>query len=215
MDASGMVYQNILEAYLSGTPTGSANAVARELGISPNTANIAIRALESIGAVMINPRSFEITNFNKAFMYWAASRKLHKDIVYSTFTGKGVKYIEDNMPGAVAFTAFTGYSLLYGNDVSDYAEVYVYATDDIMADIKHRFPKNILSNAKSDYADLVVLKPDAVLEREMLDGKLPSPVVKPTQICTDLWNIRGWAASRFFDRLYARLTAVVPATAKI
>lgn len=211
----GVVYRHVLEAYLSGVPTGSANAVARELGISPNTVNIAIRTLAELGAASIYSRSFEITNFRKALMYWAATRKLHRDIVYSTFVGKGTKYIEDNMPGEVAFTAFTGYSLTYGNDVSDYGEVYVYAAEGMMADMARRFPKAILSRAKPDYADLVVLRPDAILEREMLHGKLLIPAVKPTQICVDLWNVSGWAAPRFFDTLYGRLTATPPDTAKI
>ncbi len=199
----GAIYRHLLEAYLRGTRAFSSNSIARELGISPNTANLAIRALEGIGAVTASRRSFEVTDFKKALMYWAALRRLERSIAYSTFVGIGAKAIEAKLPAGALPTAYSGYSALYGNDVADYGEVYVYATGPVISELGRRFPRKLLS-AKSDYADLVVLRPDRVLEASIAAGRAGT-AAPPTQICVDLWNIRGWQASRFFARLMERL----------
>ncbi len=202
--ASNAVYRHVLENYLAGNVNFSANSVARVLQISPNTVNIAIRALASIGAASISRRSFALTDFEKALMYWAATRKLSRSIAYSTFTGIGVQNIEAKMPEGIAFTAYSAYSFAFGNDIAGYGEVYVYATDFALKELERRFPKAALSS-HSDYADLIVLKPDKVLYREIEEKLLKNSCVPITQACVDLWNIKGWQAPRFFASAMKKL----------
>jgi hypothetical protein len=204
MRLSGVVYRHLLESELNAHSRYSANSVARELDISPNTVSLAVRALSAIGAAVIYRRSFEITSFDKAIMYWAATRKLKSDIVYKTFVGRGASFIEKNMPGETACTAYSGYVNIFGNDVSDYGEVYVYATEKALEDIKERFPGRSLS-AKSDYSDLIVLRCDKILEKRLLDKDLKGPGIGLTQIYVDLWNINGWQAEGFFEKLSEKI----------
>ncbi|MEM0143246.1 MAG: hypothetical protein QXL94_04770 [Candidatus Parvarchaeum sp.] len=192
------VYRSVAESILSGNDRLGINSIAKNLHISPNTVDIAIKALENVGAAKISNRSFEITNLEKMLMYWAAVRKLNKSIAYSTFVGTGVLNIEKMMPGEVAFTGCSGYTMLFGNDVADYGEVYVYATNAALEEIKKRFPQKNLS-AVSNYADLYILRPDKPLELSMKTGIVKSTVPK-SQLYVDLWNIKGWQASMFFAK---------------
>ncbi len=203
---SGAVYRHALEEYADGARSLSANSVARELRISPNTVSLAVRALSAIGAASVSRRSFSITDFRKALMYWAATRKLGRSVAYSTFVGIGAQALEAKMPGGTALTAYSGYASMFGNDVADYGEVYVYATEDAAAELSRRFPMKKLS-ARSDYADLVVLRPAKPLEELMAGGSPDGSAVPMTQLCVDLWNISGWQAPRFFSRAMERLEA--------
>lgn len=141
-------------------------------------------------------------------MYWAAKRNLNADIVYTTFIGKGKEYLEQRIPDEIAFTAYSGYVNLFGNDVSDYGEVYVYATDLGLEEIKKRFPKKSLSSS-SKYSDLIVLKPDKILLNLIENKKLSHSSVSMTQICVDLWNIKEWYAERFFAKTYDRIKSII------
>ncbi|MCL5093021.1 MAG: hypothetical protein M1128_00965 [Candidatus Marsarchaeota archaeon] len=201
MQIGNAVYRHVLEAELA-RPKGhfTENGIARDLSISPNTVSIAIKRLLDIGAAAMYRRHFEILSFDKALAYWAATRKFGKDIVYSTYVNKPAKAIEQSMPGETAYTSYTGYANLFGNDAADYGEVYVYATDVGLSDIKSRFEKNLFA-PRSKYANLVVLKPDKVLYVMIKENSLNKSTVPKTQLYADLWNISEWNAYEFVKKL--------------
>ncbi len=199
------VYRYVLEAALSNKEMMlTENGIAKVLGISPNTVSIAVRNLETIGAVSIYKRHFELINFDKALYYMCAGRRISADIVYSTYFRENIAEIEKAMPDEIAYTAYTAYANLFGNDASDYSEVYVYATEKSTEEIRHRFPKGRLSQA-SDYANIIVLKPDRILANMMEGGKLEKASAPVIQVYADLWNIKTWYAQEFEKKLKARI----------
>lgn len=204
MKLDSAVYRSILEKARSGRPELTENGIAKELGISPNTVSIAVHRLVAIGAATVYKRHFEVSDLRRALAYWAATRKLDSDIIYATYAKQSVASIEHGMPNEIAFTAFSGYSLLFSNDVSDYSEVYVYATKFALTEIKRRFPKKRLSE-RSGYANVVVLQPDKVLARDIAQKRLEKSSVPPTQIYADLWNLKQWYARRFEEKLFDKL----------
>lgn len=205
MRLSSAIYRHVLEKKLKNRMERfTENGVARELCISPNSVSIAIKRLEEIGAASIYRRHFEIIGFDKALSYWAATRKLGSDIMYSTYSDAGTSYIESSMPSGVAYTAYTGYSNLFGNDASDYSEVYVYATEQGARETARRFPKRQFSKG-SDYANIIVLRPDRPLGAMIDNGSLDKSTVPITQLYVDLWNIKTWYAYEFVTKLKKRV----------
>lgn len=186
MKKSGVVYRHIADSMLrDGRREFVGREIALALGISPNTVNLAIRQLSRIGCATTGKRSFEITNLDKLLTFWAVNRKLENDIAYRTYVpAKGHGEIEQLVPSGVAFTCYSGYSRLFGNDASDYSEVYLYATDAALGAIRERFPERQFSE-RSDYFNLVVLRPDEIMGRDLLSGvrAQPMPVMpSPTYV---------------------------------
>lgn len=205
MNIAQAVYRNILEKQLQNPKQKfTENGIARELGVSPNTVSVAVRKLVGIGAAAIYGRYFEVMGVEKALLYWAATRKLQNDIAYATYTNKDASYIEKNMPGGTVYTAYTGYVNLFGNDAADYGEVYVYATESGLSTIEKRFKKDLFSPA-SRYANLIVLKPDKILNSMIENNALEKATVPITQLYVDLWNIKEWNAYEFIKKLKKRI----------
>ena len=199
------VYRDILEKQLRNPKQKfTENGIARELGVSPNTVSTAVRKLVDIGAAAIYGRYFEVMGVEKALLYWAATRRLQNDIAYATYTNKDTSYIERSMPGGTAYTAYTGYVNLFGNDAAAYGEVYVYATEAGLPAIKRRFEKALFSPA-SRYANLIVLKPDKILNGMIENNALEKATVPVTQLYVDLWNIKEWNAYEFIKKLKKRI----------
>ena len=200
-----VVYRHVLESALSEKiDSFTENGIAKELGVSPNTVSIAVRNLEGIGAARIHKRHFELIDFDKALYYMCAGRRIDADVVYSTYFKGSVNEIEKAMPSEIAYTAYTAYANLFGNDASDYSEVYIYATERSVQEIMRRFPKRKLSPA-SDYTNIIVLKPDRILEKLIAEGNLEKASAPIIQIYADLWNMRMWYAHEFEKKLKARI----------
>lgn len=178
--------------------------VARTLRISPNTVSIAAGSLGRIGAITRYEGYFSVTNFEKLLGFWAVERNLDKDIIYKTYVEEAESEIEKRMPAEVAFTCYSAYVALFGNDVSEYSGVYVYATEKGLDEIKKRFPERRLSE-RSDYTNLTVLKPDVVLEERINNGSLEKASVSLPQIYVDLWNNKDWYAYEFLKKLKHRV----------
>lgn len=205
MQISNAVYRYILEnEYEHPKQRFTENSIARILSVSPNSVSIVIRKLSDIGAVAVYNRYFEILEINKVITYWAATRKLNKDIIYSTYINQDVRSLEKNMPGEIAYTAYTGYVNLFGNDAADYGEVYTYATENAVLDIESRFKKKFFS-PRSKYANLIVLKPDKVLDKMIKSNLLYKSTVPATQLYADLWNIKEWNSYEFIKKLKKRM----------
>ena len=161
--------------------------------------------LKRIGAVQLYRRHFEVLNPMKLLLFWAADRKLERDIVYRTYVeSKDAAGIEDRLPDEIAYTCFSGYSKSFGNDAAGYGEVYVYAGGSALQEIRRRFPEQGLSKRRA-YYNLFALEPDSLLERKIEGHELPHSSVSLPQLYVDLWNREGWVAHEFLKKTEARM----------
>ena len=157
--------------------------ISEKLALSLSNINKAIAPLRRMGAIEVKRMGLNIINARKIIYYWASSRNLAKDIVYSTRVEKNVKDIEKRMPD---FTAYSAYALKYREAPADYSEVYVYCDD--LDEIKKRFPSN------RNRPNLFVLKKDRSIDKY---GKIATTA----NIFVDLWNLGEWYAAEFIKEL--------------
>jgi hypothetical protein len=206
MNKSGVVYRHVAELYLRDSSIKPVvRHIASDLGISPNTVSMALSQLSRIGAIKMHKRNFEILDFGKLLVFWEVNRKFDKDIVYRTYVRiKDPNDIEKYMPNEIAYTNYSGYIKLFGNDASDYGSVYVYATDKSMEEIKKRFPPKSLSS-KVEWYNLYVMKPDYELARMIENHELKNSTVPISQLYVDLWNNGEWYAFEFLKKLKNRM----------
>jgi hypothetical protein len=206
MNKNGIIYRHIAETLLKNRKEKfTERGIARSMKISPNTVSYAIAPLKKIGAVQVYRTYFEIANFKKLLLFWSVNRKFDKDIVYSTYLGiKEVSEIENHLPNEIAYTNFSGYTKLFGNDAAAYGEVYVYAAEKSLTEIKERF--GIQKDREgSSYKNLIVLKPDTILEERILKRELIHSTVSLPQLYVDLWNNNTWNANTFITKLEKRI----------
>jgi len=165
--------------------------IAQKLGISLSTVNNAIEPLARIGALEKINFGLKIIDREKILAYWASTRNLAKDIVYQTRTIFGAKEIEKHMPSGIVFTAFTAFKLKFKEIPADYSEVYVYASDDELGEIKKRFPQ------KEGPANIIVLlMPKSINEEKIVPNEL---------MFVDLWNLKEWYAKEFLNALKQKM----------
>ncbi len=192
-----VVYREIADMFLKGNNTFTQKELSEKLEISIGNINKSIKKLESINAVKIEARSFSIIALDKVMLYWATHRTLDKDIVYRGFSDLNINEIEASMPNGIAFTAYTAYKKSFRSIPAEYSEIYLYATEDAIENIKKRFPK------QSKFPNIFVLKADKILSHKILNEKVNS--VSIPNIFVDLWNIRTWYAKEFVDLLSKNL----------
>lgn len=160
--------------------------IAEKLKVSLSTVNNALRPLERIGALEKRKFGFKLIDKEKALLYFASVRNLQKDIIYKTRVEAGVKEIEKLMPSGICFTAFTAFRLKFKQVPSDYSEVYVYADDEALREIKKRFPE------RKGPANLIVLKAGTSVKEKIIQNEL---------LFADLWNLKEWYAKEFIKAL--------------
>ena len=164
--------------------------MAGRLGISLGTVNNALKPLRRMGAIQKKRFGLELVDREKALLYWASTRNLQKDVVYKTFSGRGVKETEKTIPSGAVFTAYTAFRIEFGETPADYSEVYVYADEETLKEIRKRFPE------KNGPANLTVLaKP------EKIEGRTAPPEL----VFVDLWNIKEWYAKEFLKALKQKM----------
>ncbi|MCD6522173.1 MAG: winged helix-turn-helix domain-containing protein [Candidatus Diapherotrites archaeon] len=159
--------------------------IAEMLKVSLSTVNNTVKTLESMGAIEVTKRGVRVIDAEKILMYVANKRNLYKDVIYKTRVNMPVAEIEKSMPAGVEFTGYTAYKFKYRDVPADYSEVYVYADEESLEEIKRRFPE------RRGPSNLFVLRK----EFEVTD-----PL-----IFADLWNMREWYAKEFVRRLRDRI----------
>lgn len=159
--------------------------ISRELDISLSTVNRTVKKLEKMGAVDVSSRSLKTRDKEKILMYMASIRNTEKDILYRTRVNDKVKEIERSMPGGVEFTAYTAYKFKYEDVPADYSEIYVYADEQALDEIKKRFPE------MKGPPNLFVFKKEIE--------------VNDALIFSDLWNIKEWYAKEFTREMHDRI----------
>ena len=199
MDKQDAIYRLISEKFTEGKVEFTQKDIAHELGVSLSTVNLAIKKLNSISAVKVYKKSFNVIDFGKLMIFWATRRNLNRDIVYKTASDLPVNEIERSMPDNVAFTAYSAFKYLMGNTPADYSQVYVYADSDSLDEIRRRFPER-----KGVY-NLFVLSPDVHLSKSIDNKSLKNSSVSIPQMFVDLWNINNWYSKDFIDALEKRM----------
>lgn len=188
-----LVYREILYQAIEKNNKELTQAdIARQLNISLSTVNLAIKNLENMGSIKVNPRNFHVLDIKKILYYWASIRNLSKDIIYRTRIGLPVKDIEKEMPDNIVFAAYTSYNILFKDVPADYSEVYIYGD----TNLKERFPEN-----KSN-PNLFVLKKDSSIDKYGKTTTIANTFV-------DLWNLKEWYAKEFIKSMEEKLNGIL------
>lgn len=165
--------------------------LSKKLNISISTINSAIKKLERMNAINIKKMNFSVIDTKKILYFWASIRNLDKDIIYKTRVEMSVKEIEKNLPDII-YGGYSAYKFKFKDVPADYSEIYVYASDEELKEIKKRFPE------KDSNPNLFVLNADNNLKKY---GKTGSTC----QIFVDLWNLKEWYANDFLNSLQNKL----------
>ena len=166
--------------------------LAKALGVSLSTVNLALRPLTRMNAVKIRKMGFDVIDTVKVLYYWASVRNLEKDIVFKTRVDESVMQIEKQMPDNVIFGAYSAYKFKFKDVPADYSEVYVYGDDYI----KKRFRQN------DKTPNLFVLKKDSSMQ---IYGKTTTIA----NLFVDLWNLKQWYAKDFLKALEAKIGGIL------
>lgn len=162
--------------------------LSKNLNFSLSTVNLAIKKLEKINSVKIEKMGFRVIDVKKIIYYWASIRNLEKDIIYKTRAEMPAVEIEKSMPPKITYGAYSAYKFKYKDIPADYSEIYIYADEKELDEIKKRFPKN------EKIPNLFILKKDKLIEKYSNTGTT-------AQIFVDLWNVKEWYAKEFIKNL--------------
>jgi predicted transcriptional regulator len=165
--------------------------LSKKLGFSLSTINLAVKRLERMSAVRIAKMNFRVIDIKKILYLWASIRNLEKDIIYSTRAEMPVQEIEKNLPD-ITYATYTAYKFKLKDVPADYSEVYVYANEEELEEIKKRFPQN------NKNPNLFVLRKDENMNNYGKTGTT-------AQIFVDLWNLKEWYAHDFLKTLEQNL----------
>jgi len=195
MKKNTRVLREILHrVYDQGQYFMSQKDVAKACKVSLDTVHRVVTKLAQFRGVEKRPFGFRVVDPKKCLMYWAATRNLAADVVYTTYSPDSPTEIEQDMPEDTVFTAFSGFVRRFGGGPTDYEEIYVYARAD---EVMRRYPE---SGALK--TNIYVLRPDPHLIQLSPQGAPPL-----AQLYVDLWQIGGSTADRFLLQLEQRLEA--------
>ena len=194
MKKAELVYQQILfMAWEKNKFVFTQSELSRKLGISLSIVNSAIKKLESMGAIKIHQRSFHVQDMRKILYFWASIRNIEKDIIFKARIDAQVREIERILPDVV-YTAYTAYKFRFNDVPADYSEVYVYADENELSEIKKRI-LDFNVQTSSNNPNFFVLKKDSSLKNS----------IPLSRIFVDLWNIKEWYAKDFVNELESKL----------
>ena len=167
--------------------------LSKKLDISLSIINSAVKKLESIGAIKIKQRGFNVLDIKKILYLWASLRDLNKDLIFKIRIEAPVREIERLMPN-ILFTAYTAYKFIFKETPADYSEIYAYASDEELEIIKKRISTLKTSGKNSN---LFILKKDNLIKSY---HTLPL-----AQLFVDLWNLKEWYAKEFLISLEKKI----------
>ena len=100
--------------------------LAKSLGLSSSTVNLALSPLRRLGAISIGKRHSEVIDYEKILYHWANHRNIATDIVFSLCLDLPVREIEGRLPSGTIPTVYTAVRERFGEPPSEYAKVYCY-----------------------------------------------------------------------------------------
>ena len=193
MKKKEIVLREVIHSFFQKQPVTQLE-LSKRLNFSLSTVNNAVSPLAYLGAFEIRRTGIRMIDLMKSIIYLASIRNLNADILYRTNTKLSVTETEKSMPKGAIYTAFSGYKFLFDDVPADYSEVYVYADEDVLQELRSRFPET-----KGNH-NLFVLKAD-----QRLIAMSKNNIVPPVQLFIDLWNLKEWYAKEFVNALSKRL----------
>lgn len=182
----------LYRVYERNEPFMSQKSLAHACETSMDTVNRLVSKLHQFGSIDKKPLGFKVTNPKKVLLYWASTRNLASDIVYSTWSPDQASEIEEEMPPGTIFTGYSGYQLMFKDVPTYYDEVYVYANPD---EVRRKFPEKEIEGK-----NIFVLKSDPHLKNVSKNNAAPL-----AQIYVDLWQIGKTTSERFILELEKKL----------
>ena len=193
------VIREILCEVLYGNNAIEQKRISQLLRVSIGLVNKTVTKLERMGAVFKTGRSYSVTSFKKVLMLWASLRNLQRDLIYSTRVGGSVREIERSLPDGSILSAYTAFNYLFNEVPADYSEVWTYVPEDILAEVKERFPSNNLPG------NLYVLKTNTLLLENSKRYSKGINMVSVPQLYVDLWNIPSWYSKEYIALLERKI----------
>lgn len=187
--------REILDNYYSeGIRFFNQKSIATSCRLSLGTVNPMIMKFEQIGAIERRPLGFRLIDPKRLLLYWAATRELAKDIIYTTFSPASIQVIEGELREIGQLTAYSAYKMTFGSIPVEYSQVFVYASPELVG--KKFRP------TKAKKRNIFVFTPDEHLKSLSKGGVVPL-----VQAYVDLWQL-GAPASRVVEELEKKFTAV-------
>ena len=193
------VIREILCEVLYGNNAIEQKRISQLLRVSIGLVNKTVTKLDRMGAVFKTGRSYSVTSFKKVLMLWASLRNLQRDLIYSTRVGGSVREIERSLPDGSILSAYTAFNYLFNEVPADYSEVWTYVPEDILAEVKERFPSNNLPG------NLYVLKTNTLLLENSKRYSKGINMVSVPQLYVDLWNIPSWYSKEYIALLERKI----------
>ncbi|MEM2536475.1 MAG: replication/maintenance protein RepL [Candidatus Hadarchaeales archaeon] len=169
----------------------SQKSLAETCGVSLDTVNKVVGRLEAFRSLEKKPFGFRVVEPKKILLYWAATRDLRGEILYSTYSPHSPAEIEEALPENALLTAFSGCRRRFGC-TEDYEEVYVYCPPE---PVRKKFGERTHLPP-----NLFVLQGDPHLYKRSREG-----VPSLAQIYVDLWQIGGTHANRHLMKLERKM----------
>jgi len=182
----------LYRVYERNEPFMSQKSLGQACETSIDTVNRLVSKLYQFGSIEKKPLGFRVTNPKKVLLYWASTRNLASDIVYSTYSPDQVSEIEVEMSPGTIFTGYSGYQRRFKDMPTYYEGVYIYADPD---DIKRKFPEKAIERK-----NIFVLRSDPHLKKVSKNNAAPL-----AQIYVDLWQMGEATSERFVLELEKKL----------
>ncbi len=155
--------------------------LAKSLGLSSSTVNLALSPLRRLGAISIGKRHSEVIDYEKILYHWANHRNIATDIVFSLCLDLPVREIEGRLPSGTIPTVYTAVRERFGEPPSEYAKVYCYHKN------PHTIKERLTLDSSPGTPNLFILQADPHL----------GDTVSLSQLFVDLWNMTDWYAKDF------------------
>jgi len=187
------IWRHLLNSYLdSRQSTFRQQGLATLFHLSSSTVSLALQPLRELGAVKVNSRGFEITDFDKILYHWANHRRLSSDLTTHIHVNLPILEIEGCLPNGSIPTAYTAYRERFTEPPAQYDKVYCY----------HSQPQTILDRFAPETTpgppNLFILQSDP----HLTSLSLP-------QLFVDLWGLSDWYAKDFVTAVKARIDGLL------
>ncbi len=169
----------------------SQKSLAEACGVSLDTVNKVVGRLEAFRSLEKKPFGFRVLEPKKILLYWASTRDLRREVLYSTYSPDSPQEMEEALPENALLTAFSGCRKRFGW-MEDYEEVYVYSPPE---PVRRKFGERTHLPP-----NLFVLQGDPHLYKRSRGG-----VPSLAQLYVDLWQIGGDPANRHLMKLEKKM----------
>ncbi len=187
------------EALEKGQTNYTQQDLARKFGYSISTIHHALEIPTELGAIKKSGKRFALVDFQKLLYYWASSRRLEKDIIFSCYVDKDVRQVESLVYPESIFACYSAYRMRYTEPAGDYSKVYIYSNDIDKQRIYKRMEVGLEDKEKDP--NFYILKKPAGMDAFGKITTLPQTFV-------DIWNLPDWYSGEFISQLKEKIRGI-------